>query len=106
MVVILLISVVIVMVGVSAARRLWPRRRLRPRKSPELPAAADTERVTPLPTRRPRITDTASRFRQMSAASNVKVLADYRKARANRIRPARVASGLPRGPRPRRPEPA
>jgi hypothetical protein len=106
MVVILSLSIVVVIGGTTAALRLSPIRARRRRKRIELVTAAVPERVTPLPVRRPRITDAASRFRQLSAPANVKVLADYRKARASRLRPTRVASGAPRGPRPRRPEPA
>ena len=106
MVVILFIPVVVVIVGIAAAVRLLPARARRRRNSTELCTATVSERVTPLPMRRPRRAETASCFRQISAPTNVKVLADYRKARANRSRPTRVAPRPPRGPRPHRPEPA
>jgi hypothetical protein len=105
MVAILSISVAIVIAGIASAIGLSPLRARRRRRSIELVTRGTPARVTPLPLRRPRITDPASRLRQISTPANVKVLADYRKARA-RLRPTRVASALPRGPRPHRPEPA
>ncbi len=106
MVVILSISIVIVIAGIATAIGLSPLRARRRRRSIELFTAGISERVTRLPLRRPRLIESASRFRQISTPSNVKVLADYRKTRARRLRSTRVASGLPRGPRPHRPEPA
>jgi hypothetical protein len=106
MVVILIVPVVAVIAVIAAAVVLTPVRARRRRMSSQVLAVPASARVTPLPVRRPRITETAARFRQMSAPANVKVLADYRKARAYRLRPARVGPGLPRGARPHRPEPA
>jgi hypothetical protein len=108
MVIILVLSVVIVIGGTAAATRLSSVQVRRRRKVIEVLTATISERrVAPFPVRRPRLSVAVSRLRPTSTLANVAVLADYRKARAARTRHQRVsAGGLPRSPRPRRPEPA
>jgi hypothetical protein len=108
MVIILVISVIIVIAGTAAATRLSSVPVRRRRKLIEVVTTTIAERrVARLPVRRTRLSVALSHLRPTPTLAEVQVLADYRKARAARMRHPRVsAAGMPRGPRPRRPEPA
>jgi hypothetical protein len=107
MVVILVISVIVAVGGTAAATRLSSVRVRRRRKLIELFTSAISDcRVAPQPVREPRIMLDSSRFRHVSTPANVAVLADFRGARAGRLRHRRVATRLPRSSRPQRPMPA
>jgi hypothetical protein len=108
MVIILVLSVIIVIAGTAAATRLSSVQVRRRRKLIEaLTATISERRVARLPVRKPHLSVAVSRLRPPPTLANVEVLAEYRKARAARMRHPRMsAGGLPRGPRPRRPEPA
>lgn len=107
MVVIFVITVVVVIAGTIAATRLPAVRVRRRRQLIELFTSAISDRpVAPLRTRRPRFAFSASRFRHASTLADVRVLADYRKARARSHEPRAAAGGLSHRPRSHRPEPA
>ena len=108
MVAIFVISIVIVIAGTVAATRLPTIRVRRRRRLIELfTSAISDRRVAPLPSRRPRFSAAAKRFRHAATLADVRELADYRKARADGSRAPRVAAGgLPLRARPNRPEPA
>ena len=108
MVVTHVIPVVIVIAGTAAAMRLSSARVRRRHKLKKVLTSPISDRtVSPLPSRRPRATTSSARSRPTTTLANVEVLAEYREARASRLRHARVAAaGAQRSPRPHRPEPA